>query len=80
LIPYGKLTKARNLDDYKVELMFRGMPEDQVPKNITERKNALKQLEAKRLIDNGVDKALAEEQAKQHFMKQSTAPFKMTDD
>jgi len=80
LIPYGKLTKKRNLDDHKVELMFRGMPEDQAPKNITERKNALKKLKTKRLIDNGVDKAVAEEQAKQHFMKQSTAPFKTTDD
>lgn len=32
LIPYSSLVNARNLNDYKIELMHRGVPEDEVQK------------------------------------------------
>ena len=78
MIPYGKLTKARNMDDYKVELLHRGVAEDDIPKSITDRKNKLKDLELKRLKDAGIDEKAAKTQADKHFQKQSAAPFKFT--
>jgi len=79
LIPYGKLVKARNFDDYKVELTCHGVPEAQVPKSITDRKTMLKQLELKRLTDAGVNETTAKTQADKCFQKQSGAPFKLSD-
>ena len=63
LIPCGKLAMARNVEDCKVELMFRGMKEEDVPVSITERKNELRKLELKRLPDAGaLDAAKAKDQ------------------
>jgi len=49
LIPYSSLVNARNLNDYKIELMHRGVPEDEVPKSIRHRKKMLQELEFERL-------------------------------
>jgi len=79
LIPHGKLVKARNMDDLRIELLSRDVPEDVVPDSITERKEMLKQLEVERLMsDCGVPEADA--LAHKEFKKMSNAPFKLTDD
>jgi len=78
LIPYGKLVIARNMDDLRVELEFRGVAPADVPDAITKRKELLKAFETQRLIAAGVSAAVAE--AKKEFMMQSAAPFKLTAD
>jgi len=80
LMPFGKLVKARNHDDLKVELLFREMPEADVPESITDRKAKLKQHEFNRLVSVGMEGKAAAEQAKKCFMKLSDAPFKLNDD
>jgi len=80
LVPHSRLKKARNLDDLKVELPFRGMKDEEIPKSTSDRKSSLKQLEFKRLLAAGVEGEAAAEQAKQCFWKESTAPFKLNDD
>ena len=79
LIPCGKLVKARNMEDLKIELLFRDVPEDVVPDSITERKDWLKMLEAERLM---MDYGMPESDAIAHkaFKKLSAAPFLLTDD
>ena len=79
LIPFGKLVKKRNLNDLKIELLYRNVPENQIPKSITERKNMLQDQECKRLIGEGVEQVVAMAQSKKHFKKQSAAPFKLVD-
>jgi len=79
LTPCGKLTKARNMLDLEEELLFRGVPIDDVPKSITERKNQLKELESRRLMDVGVGSSVAKDQSKKLFVKQSNAPFRLSD-
>lgn len=81
LIPYGKLVKARNMDDLRIELLTRGVlvPADLVPDSVTERKQMLKQLEAERLMmECGVPEADALAHAE--FKKMLDAPFKLSDD
>jgi len=51
-----------------------------VPKSRTERKTLLKQLETKRLMEAGVEAKPDKEQANKHFMKQSEAVFKLSDE
>jgi len=75
LIPYGKLLKARNYKDLKVELMFRGVKEEDVPVSITKHKDLLKTLEGKRMVMEGMhpDDAFK----LKTFKKQSRAPFSL---
>ena len=80
LVQFGKLVKARNMDDLKTELLHRGVANEAVPKSMTERKKMLQELESRRLVDEGMDESKASEQAKRFFKKQSSAPFKTTDD
>lgn len=54
LIPYGKLAKARNMLDLEEELLFRGIPIEEIPTTVSERKEMLKNLEIERLTDEGV--------------------------
>ena len=77
LIPYGKLVKAKHMEDLKVELIFRGVPEEEVPVSITERKELLKTLEGERMVMEGMnhDDAFA----LKTFKKQSRAPFNLVD-
>lgn len=78
LIPYGKLVKARNMQDLEVELLFRGVPDDAIPASVSDRKDMLKQLEFERLMS---DCGMSEQDAIGHkaFKKQSSAPFRLTD-
>jgi len=80
LIPYGKLVKARNMEDLRIEFLFRGVPEEEIPKKISDQKAKLKQLEFNRLLSFGMEGKAASEQAKKYFMKLSTAPFKLNAD
>ena len=76
LIPYGKLTKARNMLDLEEELLFRNVPIEEIPQSITDRKAMLKNLEIERLTAEGVRE---EDAAKlKTFKKLSDAPFKLT--
>jgi len=77
LIPYGKLTKGRNMLDLEEELLFRHVPIEEIPALISERKDMLRHLEIERLTAEGV----REDDAARlkTFKKQSDAPFKLTD-
>ena len=77
LIPYGKLTKTRNMLDLEEELLFRNVPIDELPTSVTERKAMLKNLEIERLTAEGI----REEDAAnlKTFKPQSNAPFRLTD-
>jgi len=80
LIPHGKLftTKEGHMDDLKTELLFRCVPEDQIPSGTTERKSMLKIHEHWRLLEEeGADDATAKTQSDKHFKNQSGAPFKI---
>jgi len=77
LIPYGKLSKARNMLDLEEELLFRGIPVEEIPPLISERKEMLKHLEIERLTAEGTKE---DDAAKlKTFKKQSNAPFKTSD-
>jgi len=80
LIAFSKLVQARNMLDLEEELLFRGVHIDEIPKSVSNRKKTLQDLETQRLIEGGMDKDQAAEQGKQHFKKQSNAPFKLKDD
>jgi len=81
LLPHSKLVKKRNLDDLKTELLFRDVPEDVIPKSITDRKDTLRLHESWRLMhEDNVDEDAATDQADTHFRNLSTAPFKLNDD
>jgi len=77
LIPYGKLVKARNFLDLEEELLFRGVPLEEIPEKTTDRKEWLKVLETERLVEQGVREEDAADL--KHFKKQSGAAFKLTD-
>jgi len=79
LVPYGKLVQARNMEDLRIELLFRDIPEDAMPDSVTDRKDMLKLLEAERLM---MDVGMPESDTINHkaFKKLSAAPFKLTDD
>jgi len=79
LIPYGKLTKARNMEDLKTELLTRGVPESEInPATITERKDKLKELEINRLMED--ERMVRTDAVKvKAFKMLSEAPFKLTD-
>jgi len=79
LIPCSKLIKRQNLDDLKVDLLFRGVKEDVIPKSITDRKNELRKLELMWLRVVGVEEAAAKKQADSHFQMQSFALFELED-
>ena len=81
LIPHGKLTlkKTGHVDDLQTELAHRGVALADVPKNITGRKDKLKDLEVTRLMEEGVPHAQALLLGDKHFEKQSNAPFKLTE-
>jgi len=78
LIPYGKLTKARNMLDLEEELLSRGVPIDVLPEKIGERKDMLKLLEMERLMD---EVGMSEQDAIDHkaFKKLSNASFNLSD-
>ena len=80
LIPYGKLVKKRNMDDLKSELMCRGVPEEQIiPASISERKELLKELEIRRLMED--ERMIKTDAMKvKAFKILSDAPFKLNDD
>jgi len=79
LIPYSRLKKARNFEDLTVELLLRGVAEDQIPKLCSDGKRTLQQHEFNRLVKAGMEAKLATTQAKTYFQKQSNARFKLSD-
>jgi len=76
LIPYDKLTNARNMLDLEEELLFRYVPIDEIPAKISKKKDMLKNLEIERLTAEGVREDDASKL--KTFKKQSDAPFKLT--
>ena len=78
LVPYGKLVQARNMDDLRIELLFRGVEERDIPTQVTARKDKLKVLESERLIE---EENMTAQDATKHkaFKKLSDAPFRLTD-
>ena len=75
LFPYGKLVQALHFGPIKVELLHRGCTEEDIDKmNITARKTKLKELEIKRVADNGGD-AVATAAATKAFKPFSGALF-----
>jgi len=78
LIPCDKLVKKRNMEDLQDKLLCCGVEPQDVPKSITDRKKMLQDLESQRLLDAGIEQQAATEQSKKHFLKQSDAPFKLT--
>ena len=76
-VPYGKLVRARNMEDLAVELLHRGV--DDIPASITKRKDLLKKLEAERLVRE-CDMHPRDAAVHKEFKKLSDAPFKLTDD
>jgi len=78
LIPYGKLVQARNFDDLKRELEFRGIEPEDVPDLVSLRVKKLKELESKRLIEH--DNMTPLDAAKHKAFKiLSTAKFRLRD-
>ena len=82
LIPFGKIfqTKAGHMAGLEVELLHRGELLEDVRKwKISARKDKLRQLETKRLVEEeAVDAKAAEERAKKYFKRLSTAVFQFT--
>jgi hypothetical protein len=75
LFPYGKIVQALHFNALKEELLFRGCIEDEVDKmKVTDRKNKLKELEIKRVADNGGD-ASQKDAATKAFKPLSNALF-----
>jgi len=83
LIPIGKMfqTKEGHMEALEVELCHRGVPIADVNKmKVTARKDKLKELESKRLVDEeGMEAKSAADRAKKHFKKLSTAVFQFAD-
>jgi len=77
---YGKLTKSRHMDDMRMELLYRAVSAEDVPASITERKNLLKQLEIKRLMEEkGMEESAATQIGKKQFAPLSEAAFECED-
>jgi len=78
LAPHGKLVKARNMDDLRIELLHRNVPEEVISDKMSERKEMSKMLEMERLVmECGVPESDA--LAYKAFKKLSNAPFKLSD-
>jgi len=75
LIPYGRLVQSRHMDDLRIELLSRHVPEEEIPNSVTERKDMLRFFEIERLVADG----MREEDAAnlKTFKKLSNAPFKL---
>jgi len=77
-VPYGKLTKARNMTDLEEELLFRHIPIEEIPSKVNERREMLRVLEFERLIeDEKIDEA--EAMSKKVFKVLSGASFNLID-
>jgi len=78
LVPCGKLVQARNMDDLRIELLHRGVEPQDVPPQVTARKDKLRILESERLIE---EENMTAQDATKHkaFKKLSDAPFRLTD-
>jgi len=67
--------------DVEEELAFRGVPVEELPKKITERKVWLQEMEHLRLVEEeSMDAKEARVQADKHFKKLSNAPFNFSDE
>jgi len=78
LVPYGKLVQARNMDDLRIELLFRGISEEDIPAKVSGGKEKLKLLECERLINE--ENMTAQDAAKHKaFKRLSEAPFELTE-
>jgi len=80
-IPFGKVVQGKHMEDLLTELTHRGVPLQEIPKKITERKALLKTLEATRLMeDESMKEEAASATASKHFKIMSTASFSMAAD
>lgn len=81
MVPCGKLVQSRNMVDLEEELLFRGAPIEDMPKQITFRKTWLMENERSRLMEEeSMDAKQAEDRSERLFKVLSAAPFKLTKD
>ena len=66
------------MDDLKTELMFRDIPESDIPAGITERKDKLHEFDRLRWEEPELPEAKALHQSETHLKKLLNAPFAMT--
>jgi len=79
-IPFGKLfgTKANHMEDLKTELLFRDVPQEEIPESITGIKDMLRLHELERLQwEEDMTEAEATSQSQKNFKRLSKAAFKM---
>mgnify|MGYP000225486643 CR=1 FL=1 len=79
-IVFGKLVQRLHMEDLKLELMHRMIPEEEMPDNVTERKQLLKELEVTRLQEAGMKEEDALKIGQKQFEVFSTAEFRMESD
>lgn len=74
---FSLLVQRLHMDDLKLELMHRNVPENDIPESVTNRKNLLKDLEVERLKSAGMKEEQATKIGRKQFEVLSEAEFEM---